>query len=251
MASLLSIALALVLASVTRSPSAQCATTPGSSSKPIASQTQSAALPATSAAAAIDPCGLSVPDPRVINSCGNSDDIFLSNTARFGLEPYAVQCLSNGTYPNTHFNQDNCVALIPSICALMTKDDTSALYTQTKWIWFNIQGCSIGCWVPGPYQGTNNAEQKVTVKPTRITVQDGCQVEVFGSIFHACFDSDEYDMATVNLAELPSETGTGAPVPGGSAPGFPSYSNARQQVGGCEDTTCYNADSVRVSCNCF
>lgn len=70
-------------------------------------------------------------------------------------------------------------------------------------------------------------------------------------MFDVCFDSDEYDMATVNLAKLLSETGTGAPAPGGSAPGIPSYIIAPQQIGGCEDAMCYNADSVRVSCNCF
>ena len=30
-----------------------------------------------------------------------------------------------------------------------------------------------------------------------------------------CLTSDEYEMAKLNLAELPSEVGTGAPVPGG------------------------------------
>ena len=58
------------------------------------------------------------------------------------------------------------------------------------------------------------------------------------------FDGDEYDMATVNLAELPSEIGTGAPAPGGSALGYPSYIIAPQQVGGCEKAICYNANSM-------
>ena len=109
----------------------------------------------------------------------------------------------------------------------------------------------MGYWLPGPYQITNSAGQKVTVKPARITDEGGCEIEIFESMFDVCFDSDEYDMATVNLAELPSEASTGAPAPGGSAPGYPSYIIAPQQVGGCEDTICYNADSVRVSCNCF
>ena len=70
-------------------------------------------------------------------------------------------------------------------------------------------------------------------------------------MFGVCFESDEYDMTTVNLAELPTETGTGASASGGSAQGYPSYIIAPQQVGGCGDTICYNADAVRVACNCF
>ena len=251
MPSLLLMTLPLVSVLVTLSPDVQCATISGSSSNAIASQTQSATLTATSVPVAVDPCGPSVPDPRVINSCSNSDNSFLSNTTTGGPEPYAVQCLSNRTALDTVFNQDNCIALIPLICARMTDDTASAPYTQNKWIWFNTQGCSMGYWLPGPYQGTNSAGQKVTVKPARITDEGGCEIEIFESMFDVCFDSDEYDMATVNLAELPSVTGTGAPAPGGSAPGYPSYIIAPQQVGGCEDTYCYNADSVRVACNCF
>lgn len=80
----------------------------------------------------------------------------------------------------------------------------------------------------------------------RITDQDDCETEILGSVFNVCFDYDEYDMVTVNLAELPSETGTGAP-----GQGYLSYVIALQQAGDYEDAICYNADSVRVSCNCF
>ena len=194
------------------------------------------------AAASVDPCGPPVPDPRVLNSCSNSADSLLSNT---------VQCLSNGTTSDTDFDPNDCLAIIPSVCARMTDDTPSAPYTQNKWIWFKTQGCGIGYWLPGPYQGTNSAGQTVTVKPSRITDEDGCVAGIFESMFEVCFDSDEYDTATVNLAELPTETGIGAPALGGSAQGYPSYIIAPQQVGGCEDAICYNADTVRVACNCF
>ena len=45
-----------------------------------------------------------------------------------------------------------------------------------------------------------------------------------------------YDMATVNLVELPSKTWVGAPAPRASAPCYPSYTIAPQQVEACEDT---------------
>ena len=206
---------------------------------------------ASFAAASVDPCGPSVPDPRVLNSCSNSNDSFLSNTTTGGPEPYAVQCLSNGTTSDTNFDPNDCLALIPSVCARMTDDTPSAPYTQNKWIWFNTLGCSIGYWLPGPYQGTNSAGQTVTVKPSRITDEVGCVAGIFESMFEVCFVSDKYDMATVNLAELPTETGTGVAAAGGSAQGYPSYIMAPQQVGGCEDSICYNNDTVRVACNCL
>lgn len=252
MAPVLSISLALVFAVVALRPGAQCATL-GSSIKAIASQTQSLSFATVSVSIPVDPCGPSVPDPRVVDSCSNSDDSFMQNTTTGGPEPYAVQCLSNGTISDTSFDQDNCTSLIPSICTRMTSDTASAPYTQNKWIWFSIQGCSMGYWLPGPYQGTDSAGQKVTVKPARIANRGSCELAIFGSMLYVCLGGDQlqYNLATVNLAELPSETGTGAPAPGGSAPGYPSYIVAPQQVGGCEDTICYNADSVRVACNCF
>ena len=251
MAPPLLIVLQLIFTLLVLSPDAQCATISDSSPKAIPSPTQSATVAFSSPPVAVDPCGPSVPDPRVVNSCGNSDDSFLSNTTSGGPEPYAVQCLSNGTISNGSFNQGICIALIPQICARMTADTPSAPYTQNKWIWFNGEGCSAGYWLPGLYQGTNSAGQPVTVKPARITDPGSCELEIFGSMFDVCFASDEYDLATVNLAELPSETGTGAPAPGGSAPGYPSYIIAPQQVGGCEDAMCYNTESLRVACNCF
>lgn len=89
------------------------------------------------------------------------------------------------------------------------------------------------------------------MEPARITDQERCESTIFASLIDVCFMSDEYDMATVNLAELPSEAGTGAPVSGGSAPGYPSYIIAPQQVGGCEDTIYCNIDSVRIVGRCF
>ena len=109
----------------------------------------------------------------------------------------------------------------------------------------------MGYWLPGPYQSINSAGQEVSVKPARITDQASCELEIFGAMFELCFDGDKYDMATVNLAKLPSENSTGAPAPGGSARGYPSYIIAPQQVGGCDDAICYDVDSVRVACNCF
>ena len=109
----------------------------------------------------------------------------------------------------------------------------------------------MGYWLPGPYQDINSAGQEIPVEPARITDQENCELEIFGAMFDLCFLGDRYDMATVNLAELPSENGTGAPAPGGSAAGYPSYIIAPQQVGGCEDAMCYNVDSVRVACNCL
>ena len=206
---------------------------------------------ASFAVASVDPCGPSIPDPRVLSSCSDSNDTILSNTTSGGPEPYAVQCLSNGTPSDTDFDSNDCLILIPSVCARMTDDTPSAPYTQSKWIWFNAQSWSIGYWLPGPYQGTNSAGQTITVKPSRITYEDGYVAGIFESMLGVCFESDEYDMATVNLAELPTEAGTGAPASGGSAQGYPSYIIAPQQVGGCEDTICYNADAVRVACNCF
>lgn len=55
-------------------------------------------------------------------------------------------------------------------------------------------------------------------------------------------------MATVNLAELPSETRTGAPAAGGSARGYPSCIMPLQQVRGCENAVSYDAEFVRVAC---
>ena len=57
-----------------------------------------------------------------------------------------------------------------------------------------------------------------------------------------------YDMAMVNLAELPSKTGVGAPAPRGPAPCYPSYTIAPQQVEDCEDTLSDSNESVRVVC---
>ena len=89
------------------------------------------------------------------------------------------------------------------------------------------------------------------VKPARITNEENCELEIFGSAFGVCFASDKYDVATVNLAELPSETETGAPAAGGSARGYLFIIMAPQLVGVREDAICHNADSVRVACKCI
>lgn len=41
---------------------------------------------------------------------------------------------------------------------------------------------------------------------------------------------------------------TGAPAGGGSARGYPSCIMALQQVGGCKNAVCYDAEFVRVAC---
>ena len=52
------------------------------------------------------------------------------------------------------------------------------------------------------------------MEPARITDQEGCESAI-PSVIDVCLMSDDYDMATVNLAELPSKAGTGAHAPGG------------------------------------
>ena len=55
---------------------------------------------------------------------------------------------------------------------------------------------------------------RVIVELARLTDQEGCESAI-PSVIDVCLMSDEYDMATIHLAELPSEAGTGAHAPGG------------------------------------
>ena len=129
----------------------------------------------------------SVPDPHLINSCGNSDHSFIENTKSGGPEPYAIHCSKNGTIPGVISIPENCENPIIEKCTRITADILPAPYTRSKWIWLNNQVCSVGYWLPGLHQSINSAGQRVTVKAAQIMDQESCKTEISGYSFDLCF----------------------------------------------------------------
>ena len=171
-----------------------------------------------------DPCGPAVQDPYTPPTCndnrnGSSVEDF-DNINDLGYDPsyvyqvatpapYGVQCL-NSSSSSASIKTKSCKLTTTDICEKIRSRHSP----HGKWVWSSIggAGCAMGYWLP-KYDGSAPA-------PDTTRCEDG----IYGTMLDLCTSLEDnyygvFNIAAVNLEQLPSTNGTGIQVNAG----YPSY----------------------------
>ena len=141
-----------------------------------------------------DACGPKTPDPSVPDSC----DTYVPQVQ--APAAYGVQCLHNAGQPA--LNLTTCANLIPIMC-------TQEWQHPGEWVWATADGCSFGSFLPNDPNAAQPPQEAA------------CEVLIYGAMLETCggTDNSQYNIAAVNLVQLPDNSGTGQQVNSG----YPSY----------------------------
>ncbi|KAL6715329.1 hypothetical protein ACLMJK_007595 [Lecanora helva] len=168
-----------------------------------------------------DQCGPKTPDPRVVDTC----DSFVEKVS--SPHPYGVQCLKDAA--GTALNTTTCESLIQVMC-------TNEFQHAGEWVWATGDGCSLGSYLP------SETIQGAAQWPSQIN----CEELIYGAMLQACTEnSQSYNVAAVNLINLPNAQSSGSQV----NVGYPSYLIAQQQpreVGDAGNPTAVQIDATSV-----
>ena len=139
-----------------------------------------------------DACGPKIPDPTVPDSCDTPVEQVDTPAA------YGVQCL-NDTSTNTAVNLTSCAILIPELCSNQWQNPGS-------WVWLASNGCAVGSYLPpATVQGA-----------AKWPAEDQCEDLIYASMVDDCiYSGDSWNIAAVNLKELPSSATIGQAVNAG------------------------------------
>lgn len=180
----------------------------------------------------VDECGPKIPDPNVEDSCYSPVQRVDTPSA------YGVLC-QNDTI-STPLNVTSCGELIPIMCAQEWQQ-------PGQWLWISNNECSLGSFL-SPYNGSAQWPSAID-----------CELLIYASMVNECaYSGIPYNIASVNLKELPQNIGQGSnQVIGTGAAvnvGYGSYIVADRQLrnlsdaSSCDPVPYWKAPPTPVAC---
>ena len=111
---------------------------------------------------------------------------------------YYVECDRVTSPPPPELNPSHCLDAIPIICSKLTLTPPSHLRRE-KWIWVVLPGCSLGYYIPATSGGMLPSTEE-------------CEKDIYGLIIERCGFRSQYNVGSINVAQLPKEDQPGLPM---------------------------------------
>lgn len=116
---------------------------------------------------------------------------------------YYVECDRVTSPPPPELNPSHCLDAIPIICSKLTLTPPSDL-RRRAWIWVELPSCSLGYYLPVTSGGVFPSTEE-------------CERDIYGLIIERCGFSSQYNVGSINVAQLPKGWEPGLPMTEGFA----------------------------------